>query len=206
MADKYKEPLEKTGQRLAKAVLFRGMKDIGGPPAGVDALVQELIKEMNDLASAAENNAPDSKMKELQAKMDQTGKKLDALQLSDAEKKKLQEKYQKPMQDAAERMLKAMLAKGVPDLKDIPAPVAVRPDADRLMQDMIKAMNGLAEAYEANAPDAKIKELQKNLDDADKKLDDVKLSNDETKVLADKFKDDLLKATLRLNKAARSRG
>ncbi len=95
-------------------LLFVGLSGCGA--SGADGLMQEMIGEMNDLAAAAESNAPDSKIKEIQDKMTETGKKLDALKLTDDEKKKLTEKYQEPMQKAADRMLKAMMAKGMKDM------------------------------------------------------------------------------------------
>ncbi len=84
--------------------------------SSADGLMQEMINNMNDLAQGYESNAPDAKLKELQAKLDDTGKKLDALKLSDDDKKKLMEKYKDPMQKAGQRMVTAMMAKGMKDM------------------------------------------------------------------------------------------
>ena len=62
-------------------------------------------------------------------------------------------------------------------------------------------MNDLAEALETKAPEAKVNELKKQLEETDKKLQALKLSDDEKKKLVERHKDELTKASMRLAKA-----
>ena len=88
-----------------------------GGASGPDGLMQEQIDSMNELADAIESGADKSKIEAIQKQMKETEKKLDALKLSDAEKKKLVEKYKDKIAEATGRMMGAALKKGMKDMK-----------------------------------------------------------------------------------------
>lgn len=73
-----------------------------------------------------------------------------------------------------------------------------RNSADAVMKDNIAAMNELADAVESNAPEGKISEIQKRLEENNKKLEDLKLSEEEKKQLIERHKDEYTKAANRL--------
>ena len=89
---------------------------VSGCGANADSLVQEQIKEMNDLAQAMETNAPDSTIKDIQKKMEDTNQKLKDLKVSDEEGKKLADKYKDDLTKALQRLLKAAMTKGMKDM------------------------------------------------------------------------------------------
>jgi len=74
-----------------------------------DSLMNDMIKCMNEMADAIEKKLPEDQLKSIQARMKELGDKLDALQLSAEDKKKLVEKHKDAMAKAAERMQKAMM-------------------------------------------------------------------------------------------------
>ncbi len=73
--------------------------------------------------------------------------------------------------------------------------------ADGLMRDQIKLMNETAEAIESKAPQEKINELEKRLEENGKKLEELKLSDEEKKKLLEKHNDEMMKAGMRYAKA-----
>ncbi len=93
---------------------------LSGCSGNADGLVQEQIKDMNDLAQAIETNAPDATLKDLQQKMQDTGKKLDDLKLSDDDKKKLIEAHKDEITKASTRLVKAMMGKAGRQLPGMP--------------------------------------------------------------------------------------
>ena len=74
--------------------------------------------------------------------------------------------------------------------------------ADSLMKEQIKLMNELAEAMESGADQSKVEALNKKLNETAEKFKALKLSEDDTKKLAEKYKDDLGKAVMRLMAAS----
>jgi hypothetical protein len=77
--------------------------------------------------------------------------------------------------------------------------------ADSLVQEQIKDMNDLAKAFETNAPESVVRNLQKKTEETGKKLQDLKLSDEELKNLIERHKDALLAATVRLQIAMRGK-
>jgi TolA-binding protein len=72
---------------------------------------------------------------------------------------------------------------------------------DGLVKDQIKAMNDMADALEKNEPETKVAEIKKRLEENNKKLEELKLSDEEKKKLIEKHKDELTRATTRLQQA-----
>ena len=66
---------------------------LSGCGANADSLMKQDIKAMNDLADAVESGAPEAKVAELKTKLEEINKKLEALKLSDEDKKKLIEQH-----------------------------------------------------------------------------------------------------------------
>jgi hypothetical protein len=75
-----------------------------------DSLTKQSISQMNDLATAIEKKEAADKIKSLAEKLKTTIEKLESLKLSDDEKKKLQEKYQKELTEATTKLLTASMA------------------------------------------------------------------------------------------------
>jgi hypothetical protein len=89
------------------------------PDSEADKLLKEQIALMNDMATAIEKKELDTKAK-IEEKTKEIGKKLDALKLSEADQKKLQEKYKGELEKAMARVMAAGLkaAGDVGGLKD----------------------------------------------------------------------------------------
>jgi hypothetical protein len=108
-------------------VLVLGLAGCGSSP---DSLVKEQIAGINDLADAIEKGEPESKLTDIKKRMEDTSKKLEALKMSDDEKKKLIEKHKDELLKATERMVKAMMSKskdfgslfggGIPGMPQMP--------------------------------------------------------------------------------------
>jgi hypothetical protein len=75
-----------------------------------DSLSKQSISQMNDLAAAIEKKESPDKIKSLVEKWKATVEKMEALKLSDDEKKKLAEKYQKESLEASKKLLAAAMA------------------------------------------------------------------------------------------------
>jgi hypothetical protein len=75
-----------------------------------DSLSKQSISQMNDLAAAIEKKESPDKIKSLVEKWKATVEKLEALKLSDDEKKKLAEKYQKETLEASKKLFAAVTA------------------------------------------------------------------------------------------------
>lgn len=97
-----------------------------------DSLMTEEIKNLNELAEALETKAPEAKVNELQSKLRDTNKKIEALKLSEDEKKKLVERHRDEMAKASMRFAKASMNKafgqGFPGMQD-PSKMPVIPGA-----------------------------------------------------------------------------
>jgi hypothetical protein len=72
---------------------------------------------------------------------------------------------------------------------------------DAAFKDRIAAMNAYAEAMEKGESDAKVKELGEQLGAAEQKYHSLKLSDAEKKKLDEKYKEEFLKAGLRMGAA-----
>jgi hypothetical protein len=84
-------------------VLLCGVVGCGG---NADSLVKDEIRYMNELADAFEKK-DESRAKELQTKLEATDKKLQALNLSDEQKKQLLSRHQEALQKATTRLAQA---------------------------------------------------------------------------------------------------
>jgi archaellum component FlaC len=69
------------------------------------------------------------------------------------------------------------------------------------MKDQIKAMNDMSEALENDAPKSKLEEIGKRTKEINEKFEGLSLSDEEKKKLVEKHKDELAKATVRLQAA-----
>lgn len=82
--------------------------DSGGGPSG-DQVMQDLIKLTNELADALESRLDPSKFEAMGAEIQESGEKLKALGLSEADTKKLTLKYQDEMAKAGARLSSALV-------------------------------------------------------------------------------------------------
>jgi hypothetical protein len=98
-------------------VLACGVSGCGG--ANGDSLMKEQVKDMNDLAAALESKAPEAKVKELSTKLQETEKKLKALNLSEDEKKKLAERHRDELVKASMRLAQAGMNKAMGDFGNV---------------------------------------------------------------------------------------
>lgn len=90
------------------AVLFVSAPGCSGNDP--DSLTKQSISQMNDLAAALEKKESQDTIKALAEKIKATNEKMEALKLSDKDKKKLQEKYKKEIEDVMKRIMTATLA------------------------------------------------------------------------------------------------
>lgn len=93
--------------RTGMFLLLLGLVGCGG--SSPDSLVKEQIAGMNEMADALEKNEPESKLTDIKNRLEATGKKMEALKLSDDEKKKLLEKHKDELMNATSRMFQAMM-------------------------------------------------------------------------------------------------
>jgi hypothetical protein len=93
-------------------VLLCGVIGCGG---NADSLVKDEIKCMNELADAFEKK-DDARAKELQTKLEETDKKLQALKLSDEQKKQLISRHQEELQKASTRLAQAGMNRALGDV------------------------------------------------------------------------------------------
>jgi hypothetical protein len=70
--------------------------------------MKEQVTILNQMAEAMDSADPQAKLEELAKKLNGNAKKLDALELSDAAKKKLDEKYGQELQKARLNWIAAM--------------------------------------------------------------------------------------------------
>jgi hypothetical protein len=122
-------------------------------------------------------------LEKLQARARDVEKKLEGLQLTEEEVKKLEGK------EGLARVAGRFASFG----------------ADRLMKDTIALLNQMADAIEKK-DEAKVKELQKKIEANGKKLEDLKLSADEKKKLEEKYKEDFAKAVAKVLEAGLKAG
>jgi hypothetical protein len=97
---------------LAGMCLVVGVSGCGASP---DSLVKEQIAAMNDLSAALESKAPEAKVKEAQKRMEDAGKRLDALKLSEDAKKQLLERHKDELTKAGIRFLQASMGGALQD-------------------------------------------------------------------------------------------
>ena len=82
--------------------------DSGSGSSG-DMLMQNLVKLMNELADSVERGPDQSKYDAMSAEINEKLEKLKALQSSEADTKKLTEKYKDEMAKAGARLSRALL-------------------------------------------------------------------------------------------------
>jgi hypothetical protein len=99
---------------VKKLIVFAGMVvlvcGVIGCGRNADSLIKEEIKNMNAMADAMEKK-DDAKLKDCQTKLEETNKKLQALKLSDQEKKQLLERHQDELQKATMRVVQASMSR-----------------------------------------------------------------------------------------------
>lgn len=116
---------------MRKSLTFGGMIALclvasGCGSSGPDALINEMIACMNDMADAIEKKAPKDKIDALKARGDELDKKLKALNLSKEDEAKLREKHKDALEKAGKRMMEAMmkdmggLIPGMPSMPGLP--------------------------------------------------------------------------------------
>lgn len=91
---------------LALAVAVLILPGCGGGP---DALARRLIDQFTELAVAFEKKESKETIEGLYRKVGETQQKIKALNLSDGEKKRLDETYDKRIRAVMERVVKAQL-------------------------------------------------------------------------------------------------
>jgi hypothetical protein len=99
-------------------VAFVVLMAVSGCGSSADSLMKDMIADMNALADLLEKG-DEARINDAKKRLEETGKKLDALKLSEEDKKKLQEKYKPEMEKAASRMMGGMMkqmGKGLPGL------------------------------------------------------------------------------------------
>jgi len=92
---------------LAGLAVLAGFSGCSGSIA--DYMLEEQIRCLNDVAAAMENGAPDFKIYELKARAQEAGRKLGALNLTEAEKKSLGERHRGELERVRQRWGAAML-------------------------------------------------------------------------------------------------
>ena len=97
--------MKKPGLAAFLAIACVSTSGCGSNP---DNLMKEQVEIFNQMAVAMENPDPQAKLEELAKKLHENAKKLDALKLSDAEKKRLEEKYGPELQKARLNWITAM--------------------------------------------------------------------------------------------------
>jgi len=107
---------------LAMICLLAAAVGITGCGSSPDSLMQEQIKDTNELAEAIETKAPQDKINDLRKKMEENGKKLAEFKLSDDDKKKLVEKHKDEFTKATARLAKAMGLNREKTLENVPVP------------------------------------------------------------------------------------
>jgi hypothetical protein len=89
--------------------------DLLSPAARARARAERLLKEavalLNEMADAQEKG-DQARVAEIQSKLEEVGKQLDDLKLTEAEKKRLEEKYRPEMERAMARFMAAALKAG----------------------------------------------------------------------------------------------
>ncbi len=99
---------------LCGSILAVVLTSLCGCSPSADTLVQRRIDQLNELADAMESGAEKAKLEELGERVQETTKAVEALELSDAEKKRLAKKYGTQAAKAAARVAKA----GMSELQD----------------------------------------------------------------------------------------
>jgi uncharacterized protein YktA (UPF0223 family) len=92
-----------------------------------DTLMQQQVDQLNELADAMESGAETAKIEEINKRMKETAEALKGLNISDAEEKRLGEKFNTEVTEATARVAKANMSqmqermKGMmPDMPDMP--------------------------------------------------------------------------------------
>lgn len=101
---------------LCSTVVLVALAALGGCSKSGDSLTQQHIDQMNELADALEAKADQAKLDEISKRMKETAEAIKDLDLSDAQREKLAEKYGAEMGKATARLMKAMGGKMMKDL------------------------------------------------------------------------------------------
>jgi len=81
---------------------------ISGCGSSADSLMKDQIDILNKIADAMEDQNPQAKLEELAKKLQENAKKMEALKPTQAEMKKLNEKYGPELQKAMQKWIAAM--------------------------------------------------------------------------------------------------
>jgi hypothetical protein len=74
-----------------------------------ESLLKQQIADMNAMADAIEANKSEAEITAIKDRMEANGKKMDKMDVSEAEKNRLKEKYAPEMEKAGKRMFSAMM-------------------------------------------------------------------------------------------------
>ena len=88
-------------QLLCFSIFILAVSGCGSNP---DSLIKEQIKNVNELASALENDAPQAELDKLQDRIKALEKKLEALDLSTSENRELLERHKAELVPAMQRL------------------------------------------------------------------------------------------------------
>jgi hypothetical protein len=103
-------------QRVIVAGVLLVLCGVSGCGSGADGVVKAQVKTMNDLANALEANASEAEVDTIQKRLDHLRENLNDLKLSEAEERKLMEKYQPEMERATQRVMNATMKSAVKNL------------------------------------------------------------------------------------------
>ena len=92
-----------------------------GCSSSADSLMKEQIKDMNALADAIEKK-DEAKATEISKRMEETGKKMKSLNLSESDQKALAERHKEGLMSAWQRLTAAMLGGAMDKFKGMGFP------------------------------------------------------------------------------------
>ena len=96
---------------LCFAMLLAALVPLAGCGQSADSLVQQQVDQMNELADALESGADKATLDEIGQRMKTNDQAIKDLNLSDAEKQRLSEKFGEEAGKATARVMKASMSK-----------------------------------------------------------------------------------------------
>jgi phage-related minor tail protein len=102
---------------LLVTIVLSGLVVLSGCGNNADSLAKKQITEMGKLADAIESGAKKADIEALEKQLNETGKALEGLGLSNKEKEALQEKYRDEIASAQAKLTKAMAGKMGQEMK-----------------------------------------------------------------------------------------
>jgi aspartokinase len=104
---------------ITLAGMFLVLAAVSGCGNSADAAVKDYLKAMDDMSESLEKKAGKDEINAKGKKLEEAGKKLEALKLSKEEKDKLAEKHKDAIKKSGERFTAALMAGAMPDLGGI---------------------------------------------------------------------------------------